>query len=265
MSFRFCESMITHYWQQGYVVFRRVLPATLVRDLRIEADKARALAHELHGPQAQRLQPIVKYADRINNKPFEEYAQLPVLCDAIQRLLGPSAPGGTYRHADLSVLGLLVEPVGRPRHHGWHRDWVSNYPLAEQKSPARLAEFAATWNHTTKGNQVNCAIYPDACLWYVPGSYMRYYDLPGEAQDFCYCTGTNPVDQMQASHAEIERVALEKCYAFPNAQRLHLDAGDYAVYRSYGWHTGAYSPSQPRATIHDTVKYVPAAASAVGA
>ena len=256
MPFEFCESMITHYWQQGYVVFRRILPATLVRDLRVEADKARALAHELHGPQAQRLQPICKYADKINNKPFEDYAQLPVLCDAIQRLLGPSAPGGKYYHTSPGVLGVLVEPTARPRHHGWHRDWVSNYPIAEQKSPARLAEFRETRHHTTKGNQVNCAIYPDNCLWYVPASYMRIYDLPGEVQDFCYVTGKNPFDEIEASHAELERLALEKCDSFPGAVCVRLDAGDFAVYRSSGWHTGVYSPLHPRATIHDSVKYV---------
>lgn len=252
MAFKFCESMIHDYWRDGYMVFRRILPASLLRDLRPEADKIRALAHELHGPQAQRLQPICKYADKINQKPFEDYAQLPELCDAIQRLLGPAVPGAVYRHTTPGVLGVLVEPTERPRHHGWHRDWVSNYRIAEQKSPQRMAEYASAWHTAERGNQVNCAIYPDSCLWYVPGSYTRYTDLPGETQTFCYHE-KNPFDQMEGTHAELERIYLEACYSFPGSMRLALDPGDFAVYRSYGWHTGLYSTYHPRATIHDSV------------
>ncbi|MCX5660906.1 MAG: hypothetical protein NTW19_14470, partial [Planctomycetota bacterium] len=65
MAFEFRDSMINDYWSQGYVIFRRILPASLLRDLRPEADKARALAHELLGPQAQRLQPVIKHPERI--------------------------------------------------------------------------------------------------------------------------------------------------------------------------------------------------------
>ncbi len=261
MSFRFCDSMITDYWREGYMVFRRILPASLLRDLRPEADKARAIAHAELGPQAQRLPPIHKYADRINQKPFEDYKQLPELCDAIQRLLGPAIPGAKYLHSSPGVLKILVEPVERPRHHGWHRDWVVNYPLAEQTTPKRIAEFTANWHTRVNGNQINCAIYPDSCLWYVPGSYSRMHDLPGEKQTCCYHTEPNPFDEMQGSHAELERIFLEECLRFPGAVRVQLDPGDFCVYRSYGWHTGVYSTHQPRATLHDTVLCNPPAAN----
>lgn len=72
MAFQFCDSMIHDYWTYGYMVFRRILPASLLRDLRPEADKARVLARELKGPQVQRLQPVIKHQDRINYKPFQD-------------------------------------------------------------------------------------------------------------------------------------------------------------------------------------------------
>ncbi len=257
MAFKFCDSMIHDYWQQGYVVFKGILPPSLLNDLYPEADKARKLAREIHGPQAQRLQPIVRYGEQIKWQPFEDYIQLASLHDAINRLLGGSVQvqGGTFRHATKDVLGLLVEP-SRPRHHGWHRDWVSNYKLEEQHTPVRMAEYHLKWHKPTSGNQVNCAIYADSCLWYVPGSHLRIQDLPGEKQAFDYHGGKDVTDTMtDASFAEIERVGLEACQNFPRAVRLHLNPGDFCVYRSNAWHTGLYSPTHPRATIHDAVGY----------
>lgn len=118
MRFQFEDWMINQYWAQGYVIFRRIVPPSLLRDLRPEADKARALAHELSGPQAQRLQPIIKYRDRLDYKPFQDYTDLPILRDAIQRLFGPTSNGGAVFHTTPGLLGILVEPRERPRHFG---------------------------------------------------------------------------------------------------------------------------------------------------
>lgn len=257
MPFEFRDSMVNEYWSLGYVIFRRILPGSLLRDLRVEADKARALAHELHGPQAQRLQPIAKYSDRINYKPFRDYAELPELHASINRLLGPTSDGATVYHSyrERDVLGLLVEPIERPRHHGWHRDWVSDVALDEQRMPERLRKEAWVFENKVEMNQVNCAIYPDPCLWYVPGSHARRIDLPGERQGSCYIKEKNPFDLMEGSHAELERAYLEACYDFPGAVRVYLDPGDFMVYRNLGWHTGVYTTYTPRATIHDGVGF----------
>ena len=37
----------------------------------------------------------------------------------------------------------------------------------------------------------------------------------------------------------------------PGAVQLHLDAGDFALYRNTLWHIGNYVPYRKRATIHD--------------
>ena len=97
-------------------------------DLRRQADLARALAHELNGPQTQRIQPLDQYGDRFDLQPFRDYVDLPALRDAIEELLGPG-----YTHAHLHIMGLLVEPAEHPWHCGWHRDGVVEDRLAEDE------------------------------------------------------------------------------------------------------------------------------------
>jgi hypothetical protein len=253
MAFEFRESMINDYWSQGYVIFRRILPPSLLRDLRREADRARALAWELNGPQAQRLQPVLAHGERLDTQPFQDYMELPALCDATERLLGPTSGDTRPRHAS-ARLGLLVEPRERPRHFGWHRDTVVDVPLADQ-TPQRLKGLYEIWYRPTSGNQLNCAIYPDPCLWYVPGSHARRVDLSQEKQAFCYRTEQNPWDDLPGSDAELEALFLENAYSFPGAVRVYLDPGDMVIYRNIGWHTGIYMTHSPRATLHDTVGF----------
>ena len=57
------------------------------------------------------------------------------------------------------------------------------------------------------------------------------------------------------SNAEAERFCLEHCRQFPGAVQVHLGPGDFMVYRNLAWHTGNYITYQPRATIHDVVRY----------
>jgi len=53
---------------------------------------------------------------------------------------------------------------------------------------------------------------------------------------------------------ERERMGVEYCRSIPGAERLYLDAGDFAIYRSSGWHIGNYVPYIKRATLHDGVQ-----------
>src|SRR2546421_4906510 len=103
MSFQFRDSMIHDYRTQGYVVFRQILPPSLIRDLRRATARAQELARERSGPQAQRLQPIGNYD--IDLKPFRDYAQLPELVGAISRVLTPRHEFGKH---DPEWAGLLL-------------------------------------------------------------------------------------------------------------------------------------------------------------
>ncbi|MCE9589506.1 MAG: phytanoyl-CoA dioxygenase family protein [Planctomycetes bacterium] len=246
MAFRFEDWMINHYLQQGYVVFRGVVPPSLCDDLRREIDKARDMAHAIN-PQAQRLQPVAKYEGQIDQKPFQDYCDLPALRDAIDRLLGPDFTTGQR-----SMMGIFVEPRDQPWTIGWHRDGVVEVPLEAQDEELRLAmdEF---WHDLRGWNQVNCAIYADSCTWYVPGSHLRSRDLPGEKQ---YNTDKEINTRIAAmSPAEAERKCLDLCHRFPGAVQMHLGPGDYMLYRQLAWHNGNYTPWARRGTIHDGAFY----------
>jgi hypothetical protein len=247
MTFQFCDSMFHDYRQQGYVVFRNIVPPSLLTDLRREADKARELAREIHGAQTQRIQPIARYEAEIDQKPFQDYCELPDLQDAIDRLLGPG-----YSYGQRSIMGLLIEPRDRPWNVGWHRDGVVELPLEAYDEEARAC-LARVWNDLRYFNQVNCAIYADSCTWYVPGSHLRQQDLPGERQS----TGDAELARVAEtlSVTEAERFWLDHCRQMPGAVQVHLAVGDFMIYRTLAWHTGNYITYQPRATIHDAVIY----------
>ena len=77
--------------------------------------------------------------------------------------------------------------------------------------------------------------------------------MPGEEQSTKDPKLRKPAEGQ--SNAEAERYCLEHCRQFPGAVQVHLGPGDFMVYRNLAWHTGNYITYQPRATIHDVVRY----------
>ncbi len=241
------DARLDEYLSQGYLVFRQIVPPALLRDLRRQADIARELAHTLNSPQTQRLQPLDKYADRLDLRPFRDYIELPEIGAAVTRLLGPG-----YTHGQLETMGLLVEPLTHPWHLGWHRDGVVEVP-PEERDEAIREMLEAIWHDLRYFNQVNCALYPDSCTWFVPGSHLRQHDLPGEHQTTGDPTLRRP--PKRRSNQEAEQHYLAHCLQMPGAVQIHLEPGDLMLYRNLGWHTGNYRTQQPRATIHDFVNH----------
>ena len=119
MAFKFSDQHIDEYHTLGYAIFRKILPPSLIRDLRCVSEKARQIAREERGPQAQRLQPVDNYD--IDQGPFVDYAELPELVDATARVLTAS-----HRHGNRNILGILLEPAELPYCTNWHRDWRDN-------------------------------------------------------------------------------------------------------------------------------------------
>ena len=115
MPFTFSEQHITEYYHNGYTVFQSILPSSLVQDLRRVTDLAREIIREENGPQVQRLQPVGKYADRLDMQPFQDtkncrnlwtpVSGCSVLCISLKvkyewasfsnRQIDPGAPYGT--------------------------------------------------------------------------------------------------------------------------------------------------------------------------
>src|SRR5687767_12610461 len=117
MGFQFTNDLTAHYYTYGYAVFRRILPPSLVDDLRRVSDRAREIARATHGRQVQRLQPIWEH-EGVELGPFWQFAELPELCAALAKLLSP-------RHIQGIPYSILFEPADRPYTIGWHRDWYS--------------------------------------------------------------------------------------------------------------------------------------------
>lgn len=238
MPFRLSDQQIEEYHTQGYTVFRGLVPPSLLTDLRRVTDRAREIARAKHGPQAQRLQPVFAY--ELDHRPFEAYGELPELKEAIARLLSPRHTTPTR-----AMLGVLLEPAELPWCTPWHRDWRDNV------ADLNVAAWEAVFRDLNYFNQVNCALYADSSTWVVPGSHLRD-DLPRERDRFP--TRPIPGPRLEGlSYEERERACLEYCRSMPGAVCLHLDAGDFALYRNTLWHMGNYVPYVKRATLHDVV------------
>ena len=85
MSFTFSERHVAEYYHDGCTVFAGILPPALLADLRRATDQAREVARETRGSQAQRLQPIGNFGDRVDLQPFSDYENLPELPRSIPR------------------------------------------------------------------------------------------------------------------------------------------------------------------------------------
>ena len=114
-----------------------------------------------------------------------------------------------------------------------------------------LARWDAVSGDIDLFNQVNCALYADSCTWFVPGSHLRR-DLPREVERFPNRPISGP-DLEGKPVVEREQLSLGYCRSMPGAVQIHLDTGDYALYRNTLWHIGNYVPYRKRATLHDFI------------
>lgn len=175
----------------------------------------------------------------IDRRPFQDYAELPELREAVTKVAGPQCV-----YADQSWFGVFIEPLNMPWCTEWHRD-------------ARGLLNDEEWDHWTQipsfGNQVNCPLYEDSCTWYVPGSHLRGdTDAELAALSVRYLGFGDQNLEGNLTYEERERICLDYCLAMPGAVRLYLNAGDFAMYRPFGWHIGSYVPYKKRRTLIDS-------------
>jgi len=243
MAFKISDEHVDQFFRDGYVIFRGLIPATLLKELRVMADAGRSVARELGGPQSQRLQPIVEHLDC---KAYFEFVDLPELVDAIHTIYGDGfVYGRSPDDPSSSRAGVLFEPRDQPYSTQWHRDWRDNIPGLEigiwEQKQTDLRYF----------NQVNCALYEDGCTWVVPGSHLRK-DVSAEVARFPMRPIPGPaLEGLDDSAAEL--ACLAYCRSMPGAVQACLNAGDFMLYRNSLWHLGNYTPYKRRSTIHDGV------------
>jgi len=239
MSFHFSANWIEDYRRDGYVVLPEILPPSLIADLRGVSERGSQLARAAGGSMAQRFEPVANWD--IDQKPFDDYRELPELRDAIDRLLSPRH---TYGNRELH-LGVLIEPVEVSYCMPWHQDLRH---LAASSRPFLTVDAK---RDPDLFNQINCALYQDDSLWVVPGSHVRD-DTAEERDAFPDGEPTAPSFATE-SNEERERICLAYCRRMPGAVRVHLDPGDLCVYRGTLWHMGNYVPYVKRATIIDLI------------
>lgn len=234
MAFRVTDEHLSSYYHHGYCIFRGVIPAKLLTGMRAMSEQARRLAREKNGPQAQRLQPL---NDRgLDLSAYEAFLALPEFVTACQFVLGPH-----HQPTGPAHTGLLFEPADAPWCTNWHRDITAASKGVDPEEFARI-----TLDHTFF-TQVNCALYTDTDLWYVPGSDGR----PNRPSELA-AASTAP-DLKGLSHEEAEYAIRAYCERMPGAINVILHPGDYMLYRPNGWHIGAYAPYRKRATLHTAV------------
>ena len=107
MPFTLSEKHITDYHQLGYTVFEGIIPNSLLGDLRRVTDRAREIAYEVTGRQAQRLQPLDNYD--LDLQPFKDYGELPELTDAMFQ----------HGYNEKEVRGILGENIMRVAKQVW--------------------------------------------------------------------------------------------------------------------------------------------------
>lgn len=214
---------------QGFTVARGILPPDLVARLLTVCMQAKSIARREIGPSAQRLQPVV-WRDDLSQEPFEEYAQLPAMREAVARLFSTH-----HRHCNTwhqnAPLGCLFEPADTAYCTNWHRDWRDNY-FADAES--RLdpngprAQMLEAWSRGFADEdlfcQINLALLPDSSLWVVPGSSSRVDDTAAEVARFPDRDNPIPTPNLDGLDAE-QRLAACDSYArsMPGAVQLHLE------------------------------------------
>jgi len=248
MAFKFSDQHIEEYETQGFTVFRKIVPGSLIDELRQVTDLGRELTRKANTTQAQRIQPLEKYDIDLN--PFRDFTQIAPLNDAIHRLLSDR-----HNLGNVERMAVLLEPGELPWATGWHRDLRDNYPKLD------MTEWKENFTDINYFNQINCALYEDVSFWVVPGSHRRE-ELEKDSEKFkgffdpekerCF-QGPFSMPKLEGrSSIDRELLCLQYCENMPGSVRLCLDPGDFAIYRNVLWHLGNYLPYLKRATLHST-------------
>ena len=246
MKFQVKENDILKYREDGYHIFPQVIPPLLLKDLRREAAKAQEIAWRVNGSQAQRLQPIDDYADKLDITPFKLFTEIDGLNEAIQKLTSP-------KHSLKPTEGacLLFQPKDRPWSTEWHRDWRDHITDENFNAHVGDARWEEILNDPDFFNQVNCPLFEDSSTWFVPGSHLRVENSEDEMRVYRSTTQEELRDEEnKRTDEELELFCLNYCQAMPGAVQLVLNPGDFCLYRNTAWHIGNYVPYRRRMTLH---------------
>lgn len=241
MAFQVTDEHVVAYHRDGCTILRSVLTPGLLSDLRRAAEFCREIARgkeDMHEHQV--LRPLGHYPD-VDLAPFRHYVEHPPIVEAVKRILGPDAA------IPPEDVGILFEPHDAPMCTNWHRD-ISPELKAWDPFRRRMAMSNAAFS-----SSMNCALYADSCIGYVPGSHSRPL-TPIEARVLASWPDFDAVerdgDPLVMDPIEKELACIETFRAMPNTVAFDLEAGDIVLYASYGLHFAHRAPYRKRATLH---------------
>ncbi|MDA0840531.1 MAG: phytanoyl-CoA dioxygenase family protein [Planctomycetota bacterium] len=216
-----------NYYQQfaetGYVLLPAALPESLLAGLR-EAGEILFREIEEGKNQAARHQTVLK--PDVFHPSYLAFLNLPELNETAMEILACD---------DLAFPGLACL-LGN-RHHSlckWHRDFPDTDP--------ELIELLGSPNCCI---QLNCAVYPDECLWIIPGSHCRR-TKPAESE---YAGKLNEL-QFIDDWDKVMAAEPSAPSGMPGAFNAKLGAGDCLLYNPFLWHAAVYRPEWKRMTLH---------------
>ena len=140
-----------------------------------------------------------------------------------------------------------THPHDAPMCTNWHRD-ISPEVKAWDPFRRRMVMSNAAFCCS-----INCALYADSCIGYVPGSHGRPLTST-EEEVLASWPDFDAVERdgqpLVMDPVEKELACIETFRAMPNAVSFDLEAGAIVLYASYGLHFAHRAPYRKRATLH---------------
>lgn len=269
------------YAEHGYVVVEGVLPPPsspeyaqlqAAAEAAVQATRAGSWPHrrivgkrfppfDATNPDSWGVQHLM-HPEAPEHEVFRRFYADPKLLAVSAALLGLDGPAGAdrpvcsaeppTREMQVELFNLLINPVSSAFALGWHRDDVrpETDPAEEQK----------ILDSPVGGVQWNAPLYPDDCLFIVPGSHNRLR-TPSEV-DANHAVPPPPAPvgpdgQPSTASSEDGSPAVDKAIFDgawsvdpPSTLRVALRPGQTAFYSQRILHRASYVPSKKRQTLH---------------
>ena len=207
----------------GYVLLSGEIPEAVLGGLR-EAGELLFKEIEEDKNQGARHQTVLK--PNVFHPAYIEFLNLPNLNETALEILDCD---------DLVFPGLACL-LGDRKHAfcKWHRDFSDSDP-----------ELIELLDHPNNCIQFNCAVYPDECLWIIPGSHCHRT----REEEASYAAKFNDLQFID----EWDKVMAAEPTApggMPGAFNARLGPGDCLLYNPFLWHSAVYRPENKRMTLH---------------
>lgn len=171
---------------------------------------------------------------------FQQFYASPILLDVASLLIETEVS-----QMQMELFNLLINPSSHRFALGWHRDDIRP-DVAPSEEQARL-------DTPTYGVQFNTALYPDDCLFIVPGTHRRLRSPAEVHANKAKAPPATLISDTPETTADEPDFGPDGTWTGvdpPNTLRVRLQPGQTAFYSQRILHRASYLPSAKRATLH---------------